>query len=474
MAKFPDAIKINRIRKCIADDDERSRLTLLTHPGHQNDFESLIIRGIDFESLKKPSKRKISSNVQSRFVNTAFIFKQKLEEIGEDQAGSFISYLFNKVKIIKIKCTNRSFAIKLFQVLNDRGMDLSSSDLIKSYLLSKLPDEKHQQFTADWQAIEQISEDTDMGMDELFTLFEYYKLGSNPKKALSDEITEIFKDTDSNAAINEFKNFCIQYRDEIHDKHEKTLNSLWYLRWSMYWKMIALTGLTTKYDNYPRLLTEMRRFYYLYWMAGKTLTQIKQTSFNVVKWIKDKKPIDDIRAELDKKLKDDNILALVKQNLNGDVYFERWFKPLLLTIEYNYTDDSKANYIELDNKIHVEHVLPKEFAKFSEWGHFSKDDAEAYLHSLGNLTLLSGKKNIEASNNPFETKLEVYKGLGKYKNKKSGYTAFDITQKIIHDQINCWDINEINKRKNWYLENIEQILDIDLNDLKVSNTSKAA
>ena len=167
-------------------------------------------------------------------------------------------------------------------------------------------------------------------------------------------------------------------------------------------------------------------------------------------------------------------MALVKQNLNGDVYFERWFKPLLLTIEYNYTDDSKANYIELDNKIHVEHVLPKEFAKFSEWGHFSKDDAEAYLHSLGNLTLLSGKKNIEASNNPFETKLEVYKGLGKYKNKKSGYTAFDITQKIIHDQINCWDINEINKRKNWYLENIEQILDIDLNDLKVSNTSKAA
>ena len=33
---------------------------------------------------------------------------------------------------------NREFAIKLFQVLNDRGMDLTSADLIKSYLLEKI------------------------------------------------------------------------------------------------------------------------------------------------------------------------------------------------------------------------------------------------------------------------------------------------------------------------------------------------
>ncbi|WP_442903437.1 GmrSD restriction endonuclease domain-containing protein, partial [Gilliamella sp. Fer4-1] len=33
-----------------------------------------------------------------------------------------------------------------------------------------------------------------------------------------------------------------------------------------------------------------------------------------------------------------------------------------------------------------------------------------WLHSIANLTLLSGKKNIDASNNPFNIKMTVYQG----------------------------------------------------------------
>jgi hypothetical protein len=60
------------------------------------------------------------------------------------------------------------------------------------------------------------------------------------------------------------------------------------LRWSNYWKAILMTAITTNYKNFDELVFELRRFYYLYWIAGKTLSQVKQTSFNVIKALKEK------------------------------------------------------------------------------------------------------------------------------------------------------------------------------------------
>ena len=55
--------------------------------------------------------------------------------------------------MIKITCFDESFAIKLFQVLNDRGMDLSAADIIKGYLLSGLVNDNHgrEVFMHDWK-----------------------------------------------------------------------------------------------------------------------------------------------------------------------------------------------------------------------------------------------------------------------------------------------------------------------------------
>ncbi len=39
----------------------------------------------------------------------------------------------------------------------------------------------------------------------------------------------------------------------------------------------------------------------------------------------------------------------------------------------------------------------------------SKEEHQFYVSKIGNMTLLSGKKNISASNNPFNSKREIYK-----------------------------------------------------------------
>jgi hypothetical protein len=213
----------------------------------------------------------------------------------------------------------------------------------------------------------------------------------------------------------------------------------------------------------------------LYWIAGKTLSQIKQTSFNLIRWVKEHRPINEIEEELNKKIESDSIIELATRNLTSEhIASELWIKPLLLLMEYNVTDSSKLSFIELNSEVHLEHILPRQFSKFEEWNHFTKETASKWLNSAGNLTLLGGAKNIEASNNPFSVKMDVYKGKGKYDTKNDKVTAFLITQSIVSDfesnkYDKQWNLKSIYDRWEWFFIETEELLNIDLSSVKSSH-----
>lgn len=475
------AVDIATIRDSIALHDRANRLKLFTHPQHQSDFEELIIKG-DTKELKKPYKYQVRSDEEPKykFINTSFLFRKKLEDLGQENSEKIIDYLFNQVKIIRIDCKNREFAIRLFQVLNDRGMDLTAADLIKSFLIERLYNRykndtdtskiKEEQFISDWREMEQTIKNSDISLNDLFIIYEYHILGQNPKKSLYDELQNAFADKDPNQIISDIKQFAHTYFKEIYEADDKVLYSFRYIRWNMYWKSILLTALHTGYPDYEELKKQLRRFYYLYWIAGKTLSQIKQTSFNLIKWVKEKKPISEIEVELNKKITADGIESLAIRNLSSEqLATEVWIKPLLLLMEYNVTDSSKLSFIKLNNDLHLEHILPVKYEKYPEWNHITKDVSAKWLNSAGNITLLSGAKNIEASNNPFNVKMEVYKGKGKYDEKNDKITAFLITQRILKDYevnkyLGNWTLEAMIDRWKWFLMESQEILNIDLNE----------
>lgn len=475
----PFAVDIDTIQTSIALHGKADRLKLFTHRQHQSDFEELILKGNTAE-LKKPYKYQIRSDEEPKykFINTSCIFRDKLKELDKDGFEDFINYLFNQVKIIRIDCKNRDFAIKLFQVLNDRGMDLTAADLIKSFLLEKLYTKykddndtskmKEEQFISDWREMEQSIKTCDISLNDLFIIYEYHILGQNPKKSLYDELQDSFVNKDPNTVISDIKKFANSYFKEIYEKEDKILFSFWYIRWNMYWKSILLTALHKQYPDYEKLKKQLRRFYYLYWIAGKTLSQIKQTSFNIIKWVEENKSISEIEDELNKKLKDDGIESIAIRNLTSEnITTEPWIKPLLLMMEYNVTDNSKLAFVDLNKDLHLEHVLPVKYKNFSEWNHITDDIATKWLNSTGNITLLGGAKNIEASNNPFNMKMEVYKGKGKYDEKNDKITAFLITQSIVKDyEANKyqgkWNLEAMKDRWKWFFAEVEEILELDV------------
>jgi hypothetical protein len=84
---------------------------------------------------------------------------------------------------------------------------------------------------------------------------------------------------------------------------------------------------------------------------------------------------------------------------------------------------------------------------------------------------LSGSKNIEASNNPFDIKIEVYRGKGKYDQKNDKITGFKITQSILLDFDKStydrqWNEKSVHDRWEWFFGEVEQLFEVDLNHIK--------
>lgn len=480
----PFAVDHKVIYSSIRFNDRFERLRLRTHSNHQSDFDSIILNG-DTTKVKKPTKVDLRKDEpRFKFINTAHFFNLKLTELGESEAGTLINYIFNSVKIIRIDCQSVAFAIKLFQVLNDRGLDLSNADLIKSFLIgqiqksfagdTEIKKQKEDQFMDDWKICEAHSNHTETSLNDLFVMYEYYVLGTNPKRSLYDELVEVFKDKDPNVVINDVKSFVSNYKSEIFDKDDKLIYSYFYISWGMYWRTVLLTALNSNYEDYNTFIKVFRRYYYLSWIAGFTLSRIKQTSFNVIKYLKEGKSIDFIKDELDSNMKQNETIKRAIDNLKGDIYFESWCKPLLFMIEYNQTDDSSLNFLEMtDRNIQVEHILPRAYMSNDEWkGKIrNSDEVDPWINTGANLTLLSGKKNQQASNKGFESKIQSYRGKGFYAESSEGITAFRITQQIVNDFDNNkfqkeWNHESLIDRWNWFCSQVEVILEIDLTSIK--------
>jgi len=433
----------------------KERLKLTTHLNNQALFEESILKGINFDSTKK----EIADN---RFLQTAFYFKDLISkaksETSEDfvqNFGEFVEYLFNKTTLIRIVCFDEGFAIKLFTVLNDRGLDLSPADIIKAYLLQNLDEGRRNNFTEVWKRIENTCKLSGESLQGIFNLYLYFLKSDNPRKSLQEELKEQFKNGNPQTIILDIERFANNILEINANNGDRDISMLRYLRQTIYWKSILATAKQVDYSNFQELKSLITKYYYQSWIANGTSNRIKQTSFNILKKVKNKESIDEIKNLLLENLdKYDHYLGFLK---NENAYWTNWHKPLLLSIEY-YQHDEK-DFIEISRDLHTEHILPKEWNKEGlNWiESFSKETADPLLNSLGNLTLLSGIKNIQASNRNYLDKKEIYNG-----NSGKGFdgkTSFEITKSII-DNYPTWTPESIAKRYDWIESETKRILEI--------------
>ncbi len=447
----------------------KNKPRLLTHNSAKTDFNNNIIEIGITKKHNKPSPTEMNKALQkNNFINSAVILRKKLKELKFNDVQNFVNFIFNQVKIIRIDCKDVHFAIKLFQVINARGMDLASADLIKSFLLGKMEDSKkdsdllsHQKhFELDWREIERNVENSDINnIDDLFTFYTYYELATNPKKSIYEELQTVFNKSkkDSNKFIGEVKRFSDNYHNEIYINPDKSIYALRYLPWNIHWRSIILAGLQNEYPDISRLIKILSRFYYLYWIGGFTLSKVKHPSFNIIKQVKELTPIDDISSSIEEFIINDEVIRYAIAQLTSDnIAVERWCKPLLLLIEYAQLEEDRfQSFISL-KEVQLEHVMPTNSKK--NWPHITDKEKE-YLNSAGNLTLLTGKRNNAAGNKPFHEKMKIYKG-----DEHTKTNSFNISRYIAERQYGQqWDKNAMKTRKDWFIKEVSTVLGIKIN-----------
>lgn len=474
-------VDVDKINTCIMHGGRRTRLQLQSDPNYDALFNTKIIKRENYEKITKPTKLEMNSdNPEFKYLNTAYFFYQKFKELSMEELNGFVNYIFFKTNIIKIICTDESFAIKLFQVLNDRGMDLSNADLVKAEIFGKYGDDNvdgKNSFNVEWNNINKIANENDFKMDDFIIYYEYFKLKANPKKQVIDEIKDLIKGKNPEDIIEEMSNFS-KAIEKVYKSTNTVIYSLRYIPWKAYVMTALASAYYVEYPNIDALLNLMRRFFYISLISGGTLNTIKQTSFKLIEYIVEKKTIEEIEKELNRLINSKKMIKAVYEALDGEVYDEKFLKPLLLSLDYNIREVTNKTFYPIDKELHIDHILPRAYKKDKNhsWDYIENtEEADKYLNTLGNMALLYYSKNEECENYGFEQKIRIYQGKNVDGINKSGITSFETTRIIIaeaekkeQDKKYIWDVTSIKNRKKYLLRLIEDMLDITREDIEKS------
>lgn len=96
-----------------------------------------------------------------------------LDDLKGDALPSFIDWLREKVVLVEITAYSDEDAYTIFETMNDRGMELTQSDMLKGYLLSNIKgDEEKQEANNEWKKIiSRLRQETEEDESEFFKVW---------------------------------------------------------------------------------------------------------------------------------------------------------------------------------------------------------------------------------------------------------------------------------------------------------------
>ncbi len=422
-----------------------------------------------------------NKNNKNNYLKNAICLKDYLMKKEIKNINSFIEWLYSNVVFITIICPNIDKALRIFNVLNARGLPLNATDIFKGELLKELAKEEDQKkLVSRWNALSQKCSDNDLTIETLFSWYLTYLNPVTSREEMGKMLVTWFNILNKPPleylkGVEDFYNAYCEIL-EMQDRHAHLLS----YKDDDYLHVILCASLLHHYSDQDikALKKLLVKFYYQDWVAGQTKSTRSQTCCNIIIALKEKKSVRDIASIVVKKYLDDkNITQRFKENLQDSNLYTKfyfagksvkknsWLKPVLILVEYFMSDDPKPKRIQMDKNLHVEHILPQQLGSSSQWmKDFSEEQRGLYTHSLANLTLLGGTKNAQASNLDFKEKKEIYMGnavkLGKDKRDREKpfkvMTCYKMTIDVA--QYTEWTPKSLEKRKEELIQIIEGVL----------------
>ena len=436
LATIRDNIKVEKTKKVLQDhlfqeDDEtadipsRNRFTFNIRNEVQRFFEEYIIKENGTFNIEKALEdEQFKNNISIKnMVAVVQVIRKRLEEIFGEQLSlenisgtsllEFIKFIRNKLIFAYICSDTREQAFRLFTILNNRGIPLTTADILKSLNLDKVQDEiKRNEYAKKWEELEEQYGDK---FDRFLNFIRTIKLKEKARKNLLEEFEEkiygkvmnygkesidyILKTSENyDKLINLTSDFNNEYKNLINIMKVGFNSEDWIPPLLYYYEKFNTQGLV----EFLKLLDNK---FMGDWINKETPTKRLENMNKILKAIEIGENYNDI-------LNNKNLFNFdinnFKNIINGNIFGERYCKYLLLKIEY-LSLDSEVAYIGNYKNISIEHVLPQNPKEDSEWrAKFSNEDREEWTNKLGNLILLTKRKNSKLSNLEFKDKKEKY------------------------------------------------------------------
>lgn len=394
----------------------------------------------------------------------------------EEELVSYIEFLLNNVYVVAIRTLDLASAIRLFNVLNTRGLPLSSVDIIKGVNLEVIPDrELRNKYARKWIELER-----ELGREELEKLISFIRTVYAKDKArvsLHEEFETLYKEKKIEKGerffnlVGEFAEIYTKriLKPEIDNPDHRKCNkyrilvSLMrdYLPFSEWVPPVLAYCKKFVEERLLDFITHLERKTFIEWAAGFTASE-RITSFSrVIQAIEDSRSPEDAIVKMFsyKPLREQKtryidfyntqeIQTMLKSILDHEQFYKlkggKLAKYVLLRLDMEMWD--LAVFSGYSGPVTVEHVLPVTPPENSEWIKiFDRDAREKWTHKLGNLILLSGYKNSEAGNLDFAKKIEIY--------VKKQCSPFKLTEDFVRD-FHQWNLDNLKKRHESLIEKI--------------------
>jgi uncharacterized protein with ParB-like and HNH nuclease domain len=377
-------------------------------------------------TFKPPINVSKLSDSEKLMWDAYIFFLKNIEKDFKTQSGEELATTLNKIigdflMFIQITVKDELNAYTVFETLNSRGVDLTSTDLLKNFLFSLVAKSKTDldQVKSQWKKIIDA-----IGLKE-FPIFLRYYLQATKQMVTKESLFKVVKqyvkvNSDVFDLLDHLEKYAYTYvalnspDDELWavDKEIRNyINALKIFRVTQ-WKPLAMVAFEKlEVPNFKKLISSIVSISYRYNVIAKLQTNEMEKVYSkaAINLFKNPQPtyqtaLNDIRTLY---LNDDEFKNYfqIKQFNTTNSNEKKQLRYTLYKLE---GQDGGAFYDFESDAGTIEHILPESYPEI--WREsFTEDEYERNLYLLGNLTLLEPvKNNKEAANEDFEHKKEIY------------------------------------------------------------------
>jgi len=457
-------------------------------------------------------------NIVERYIDIQELF---LDELKGKSLPYFIDWLIDNVIFVEVTTNSDEDAYTIFETMNDRGLNLTPTEMLKGYLLSNLSGDKQKQRLNElWKKeiakLRVISKDEDLEFFKAWLRAKYAEsIRPGGKGAANEDFEKIgtrfhqwVRDNKNKIGLtNEqaicdfvekdmkfFVDVCIKI-NRVASKFDKELENIFYinergLATSIYYPLLmAPITLQDDTETVRKKLSLVSRFLEMFVVFRSvnykkySHSSIRYTMYTLVKEIRNKN-VNELVNILKREVEQINEKLEGIKNLRMHGQNKRFIKFLLarMTAYIEERIGMSCKFEEyISKRFQIEHIWADKFEDHRDEFE-QRDEFESYRNKIGDLILLPEKFNQSYGVLSYEQKLPYYFGQNILAKTLSSrcyehnpeFITYKETSGLPFKPYEYFKKKDIDERRELYQRILEEIYNLDIFDKIVQGAKRVS